>query len=250
MRLTTSFAAVVLALAGGCGSDGAAGTPDAPISCGVDACAPPADASTLDAAVVAPDAARDCTTLLEPGACLDCLEGACCDQLVACQADATCAGCLLAFDEATCLDGGAVEALLGDVSTCTDAATVGACAAACPSAATACNPVTSVECTDAGAVCDGDGAGGYVCYGPPNTLALCDVCPSDQDEWCGAGMTCGVDASCTRYCCDDGDCGTGTCDLTSAVEGVGTCRNAAGDGPACDAPAEAPSGGTCWLAAP
>ena len=94
------------------------------------------------------------------------------------------------------------------------------------------------------------GDGGYVCYGPPNTLALCDVCPSDQDEWCGAGMTCGLDALCTRYCCDDGDCGTGTCDLANAVEGVGTCRAADDSGPACDAPAEAPSAGSCWIDAP
>lgn len=240
LHLAALGVSLSLACGGGRGSAAADGAP------GLDAviAAPDAVVARPDAVIAAPDAAIACAALLEPAPCGDCVEVACCAELAACQADATCGACLVAYDPVTC---GVAGALLTAATTCADQAQAGGCAEAC-AGATACNPVTSAECTAAGAVCDLDGAGSYACFGPPNTLALCDACPSAADAWCGAGLTC-LDGVCARFCCGDEDCGTGTCDLTAAVQGVGVCLD--GDGAAaCDAPLEAPSGGACWNAPP
>ena len=64
------------------------------------------------------------------------------------------------------------------------------------------------------------GQNGYECYDPPNDQMLCQVC-GDVDGYCQGGSTC-VDI-CVKFCCDDGDCGTGTCDTTLIGDGVGIC---------------------------
>jgi hypothetical protein len=132
----------------------------------------------------------------------------------------------------------------------------------------ACNPVSGAPCDlSAGAACDAwflqpDGANqkfwGFRCYPPPNDAGLCEPCkdghPSaEQPRWCGAGLTCSAmgaptsgDGTCARYCCDDGDCGSGTC-LKGfyGTSGVGICL-ATSTTPSCDAPATSPSGGSCY----
>jgi hypothetical protein len=82
----------------------------------------------------------------------------------------------------------------------------------------ACNPVSGDPCNGGGGeACDGDGNGGYVCYGPPNDAKLCDMCDPANGVFCGNGLTCigdGTTGQCAKYCCADGDCGSGKCDLT------------------------------------
>ena len=86
-----------------------------------------------------------------------------------------------------------------------------------------CNPVTSTGCEDAGvgATCDlgDDGKGGsaFVCFPPPNDVALCGDCDNSNGPFCKPTMHCAPTASgfgCARFCCDDGDCTGGKCDLS------------------------------------
>jgi hypothetical protein len=84
-----------------------------------------------------------------------------------------------------------------------------------------CNPVTNEPCnTGAGEACDtvvdqdsGDVIG-FTCYPAPNDGLLCETCDTAAGEYCAGTMTCAGDETgqlCLRYCCDDGDCGSGTC---------------------------------------
>jgi hypothetical protein len=107
-----------------------------------------------------------------------------------------------------------------------------------------CNPTSAC---DFGA--DTNRQSTFVCYDPPppNTAGICASC-DDKTVACLGGFTC-LYGQCARYCCDDGDCGTGVCDPTNAF-GVGVCVTAVSvDGgmpaPACDAPATSPSLGKC-----
>lgn len=86
-----------------------------------------------------------------------------------------------------------------------------------------CNPVTSTGCEDAGvgATCDlgDDGKGGsaFVCFPPPNDVALCGTCDNSSGPFCKPTMHCAPTATgfgCARFCCDDTDCTGGKCDLT------------------------------------
>jgi hypothetical protein len=126
-----------------------------------------------------------------------------------------------------------------------------------------CNPVTSAGCVGAGTDCDIDfGSGFFVCYAPPNTVAVCGEC-SDDGSTCSAGLTCLLPAgaptpSCYRYCCTNTDCGPGgVCD-SALLDGslpvddprdtVGVCVTSTSvttQAPACSPPAIAPSGGSC-----
>lgn len=83
-----------------------------------------------------------------------------------------------------------------------------------------CNPVTNEGCS-AGAACDVEVNNmamtyKFVCYGPPNENEVCEECGSNDLGWCQGGMTCitvGDEGACSKFCCDDGDCGDyGTCD--------------------------------------
>jgi mono/diheme cytochrome c family protein len=78
-----------------------------------------------------------------------------------------------------------------------------------------CNPVTNEPCnTRAGEACDVYGFDGFKCYPAPNDRPICQACDETNGPWCLGGSTClGVDG-CAKYCCDDGDCGGGTCQKT------------------------------------
>ena len=94
----------------------------------------------------------------------------------------------------------------------------------------ACNPVTSSPCNgDAGEACDIAPDGGFQCFAPPppNSGTLCGTC-DDQTTACAPSTTCvtvdGGGGECARYCCTDGECGTGHCDTTALdVAPVGIC---------------------------
>jgi len=128
-----------------------------------------------------------------------------------------------------------------------------------------CNPVTNEPCA-LGEACDAaDNA--FVCFAEGNVGGLCEPCDSDAGEFCQGGLAC-VGTTCMRYCCTDADCGTGTCVKTDRqaapffdfAPDVGLCLveesgtggggGAGGggpvSGPGCDAPAEAPSMGSCY----
>lgn len=86
----------------------------------------------------------------------------------------------------------------------------------------ACNPVTNEGC-NANEACDISGMTGFACY-TDNTANLCQPCDQQDPSgpFCTEGTTCfrpdGTMSlgSCARYCCDDGDCGGGTCVKTAA----------------------------------
>ena len=76
-----------------------------------------------------------------------------------------------------------------------------------------CNPVTGAPCTT-GQACDtvyADGkVAGFQCYDPPNDVKICGACDGGNGPFCENTLHC-QGTSCQRYCCDDGDCGTGKC---------------------------------------
>jgi hypothetical protein len=97
-----------------------------------------------------------------------------------------------------------------------------------------CNPVTQSDCTGANNACDYnvDSAGnfiGFTCF--PNmmyTVAACGSCDPTYNNgpYCDKGFTClpidqaGMVGRCARYCCTDGDCGSGKCTITQGDAGV------------------------------
>ena len=99
-----------------------------------------------------------------------------------------------------------------------------------PDLTSECNPVTNEPCdTAAGEACDGlqveEGVFVFICYPPPNDGLLCDECDYSGGSFCAGTTTCaaagvptGTAGQCTRYCCSDADCGTGTC--VTEVDGV------------------------------
>ena len=88
-----------------------------------------------------------------------------------------------------------------------------------------CNPVTNEPCdTAAGEACDFAGPNAFACYGG-NEASLCEAC-DQENVFCFGTMTCDTEAGlCTKYCCSDGDCGTGTCQALGIAEApmLGTC---------------------------
>jgi hypothetical protein len=111
-------------------------------------------------------------------------------------------------------------------------------------------------CTGMGEACDLNSSGVFACFPPPNDAAMCAACSNANGPFCAPGFHCNEDANggkCAHYCCTDGDCGTGTCDMTSLMlpNGVGICLGkATGDAGAslasCDSPTTPPSGGSCY----
>jgi hypothetical protein len=91
-----------------------------------------------------------------------------------------------------------------------------------------CNPVTSSPCNiDAGESCDYQGPG-FHCYVPPpaNTAPICGTCDDNAGPACGPTGTCvpveGGAMACARFCCDNTDCGEGTC-TKGPGQAVGLC---------------------------
>jgi hypothetical protein len=194
--------------------------------------------------------ALTCTDILDPaGACGACVDAKCCDQVVACANDSDCVDCFngAAADPSICTASTVYQALYTceQTNSCVDP-----CTPVPPTSA--CNPVTSAECTTAGDSCDLASDQTYQCFDSA-TEALCAACDYSTPKYCAPGMFCLADdtgvGQCARYCCADTDCGTGTCDKTNFPGGVGICV-AAGDAgtpkPSCDAPKVSPSGGSCF----
>jgi hypothetical protein len=172
-----------------------------------------------------------CMGLGDPwGACGSCAERLCCDEL-----------------KPVVEDGGGVwDQALGEcaVGGCEDCATQAfptelACDApgvpqetgACVSigGALQCNPVTNEGCSGAGAACDIAGFGfNFVCWESGNVNDVCEPCGANDSDFCMPGLTC-VAGICSKYCCSDADCGSGTCatGVFGADPDLGVCS---GDG--------------------
>jgi hypothetical protein len=92
-----------------------------------------------------------------------------------------------------------------------------------------CDPITGWPCNVAeGEVCDYSNTGGrFQCYPGPNTAGFCGAC-GFLGPGCGVGFTCNYSDWCERHCCDDDDCGSGTCVLdyygNPNVAAVGFCQ--------------------------
>lgn len=198
-----------------------------------------------------------CEDLLVATPCFDCLETSCCEEVRSCIDDApdgTCSACVQGTAETdACLESETTVALfLCAVGKC-DAAcgetapapkcdapaeppSGGSCAAA--GEGVACNPLTNAECDGGGGeVCDYDTTG-FRCFPGPNELDVCEPCGGEAG-FCGPGLSCfrnvlisptGVELTgvCARACCDDEDCGGGTCaaKVTAGAAKVGVCLEA------------------------
>ncbi|MBK8256255.1 MAG: hypothetical protein IPK82_26760 [Polyangiaceae bacterium] len=173
---------------------------------------------------------QNCDGLLpDPNDCGLCVQDQCCAELVACTDDAECNDCLTNPDAdpnvcaanshltaindcaaALCSDvcggGGGAEPACDAPAT---PPSMGACVTIGTPAGNECNPITNEGCDGAaGAACDAS-QDGFTCYPDGNTQDLCMECGVSGSDYCKGGMTCV--GKCARYCCDDADCGTGTC---------------------------------------
>lgn len=170
--------------------------------------------------------------------CSLCAEGSCCPELDACLNDANCGACVSGQGGTACDTDALVTALTGCLDT--------SCATECAPPPNECNPITNEGCdTAAGEACDFGQS--LTCYPAPNDVALCGACDAAMGPFCQAGSTCALNNQCTKFCCTDADCGTGKCDLTLTGDVFGLCTLANDNMmPSCDAPAMAPSMGTCF----
>lgn len=185
--------------------------------------------------------AGDCSMFfMNPNACGTCTQDKCCTELLDCQKDAECNDCLTNpnADPATCNANAQIKA----IGTCqTDS-----CMTECTPAQ--CNPITNDMCDSAaGEACDLS-QNGYGCFPAPNDVKICGTCDNMKGPFCEAGNHC-IGTQCAHYCCDDGDCGTGTCNKDILKDPmVGVCVDKAdATKPACDAPAVSPSKGSCFM---
>ncbi len=187
----------------------------------------------------------DCAGLTNGSECGLCVEEKACPEFFVCNEDIDCSDCL---------SGAGTDCENNDLLTALNDAITANCDAEC-TAKSECNPVTNEGCPDAGSACDLGSGGVFVCFGPPNDVALCGACSNQNGPFCSPTMHCNEDANggkCARYCCGDGDCGTGTCDMASLMlpNGIGVCVGMDMGAPtlaSCDAPAEAPSMGSCFM---
>ncbi|UQA56827.1 hypothetical protein [Polyangium aurulentum] len=198
-------------------------------------------------------APTSCQGLFFSPGCDSCLQGTCCGALGACNASNACMnGCVFGESPSPpACSMGETKELLDALGTCM----TGACKAEC--LFDRCNPITSNGCPMAEAACDLVYPGMFVCLGfGASPAPLCGPCDNLEGPYCGPGLRCHhKSGTCARYCCSDADCGTGRCELDPmlafgspilvAGDNVGVCVTMDGTGPACDAPAVSPSGGTC-----
>jgi hypothetical protein len=97
----------------------------------------------------------------------------------------------------------------------------GSCVTVGGSAQSTCNPLTGTGCST-GTFCDYDPTGShYQCVPvqhPPTGASVCAACTYDGN--CGPGMVCNNNGPtpgiCLALCCTPADCGTGTCNTSSA----------------------------------
>jgi hypothetical protein len=179
----------------------------------------------------------DCKEFWQAGACGTCMESKCCAETAACKVDSACVACLQnqSCDPSTVPTANALAVCYqgscgtecggggGSIDPACDAPAVAPSNGSCI-AATPCNPVTNAGCdTAAGEACDfGEGTNGFQCYPAPNDGALCGACNAQAGQYCQGTMVCGG-TKCARFCCNDGDCGTGKCDKTVTEAEVGLC---------------------------
>ena len=155
--------------------------------------------------------------IAKPTTCTTCVSGACCADLAACDGIPNCVDCFFGvqMDQKLC-GTPAITAASEKLFHCTE------CECGDECLPKSCNPVTNAPCdTAAGESCD-FGSDGFVCYPAPNDAKLCEECDQSNGPYCAPGHTCLEDGGCAKYCCDDGDCGTGTCQLYKDLQ-VGTC---------------------------
>ena len=170
--------------------------------------------------------APSCADPIFPGngaICDQCIRDHCCAPAVACLGEAACAECVRAHDPDVC---GAVGQEFYDFNQCWATYCAGeACfpGVDCNAPVTApsggscftfgvndqCNPITADGCNP-GDSCLASSAGFY-CAGYPVSHGLCEACDNPTGIVCGPMYSCFFNTSCARYCCNDGDCGGGTC---------------------------------------
>lgn len=139
----------------------------------------------------------------------------------------------------------------------------GSSASGAGGSAPTCDPFKGTPCKP-GHSCDIDLDGLPHCFPPPSGAMLCGTCGVDPGDggtadYCGVGLTCLDSNKCAAFCCDDADCGTGTCDKTFLGNpSIGVCTDGAvipdaGAGqpateyqPACKVPVPLPSKGACY----
>jgi hypothetical protein len=229
---------------------------DAPIAC--DGSSGPVPSGSGATGVSGTGAGPPCGGTIA-GECGACAEAGCCAELITCTSDPGCVDCIndpavVGSPSATCAVVDSTSARRSDALTgCIAAAQCpgdpclvnpqpppncdppipapsdGACAAGL-----GCNPITSEGCdTAAGEVCDLAGGGTFACAPQGYANLVCSGCGATR--WCGVGGTC-YGALCARFCCDDGDCGTGEC----SFEALGTSSSPVG---ICVQPSGAPTSG-------
>jgi hypothetical protein len=257
-RFRTGCGAVIRVLGPGTFEDDACCYPveeadeDAPVACSSGSSGPVPSGSGA-AGVSGAGAGPPCGGTI-PGECGACTEAGCCAELITCTSDPGCVDCindpsLVGAPSATCAAVASSSARRSDALTgCIAAAqcpgdpclvnpepapncdppvpapSAGACAASLP-----CNPITSEGCnTGLGEVCDLAGVGVFACSTQGYANLTCSGCGATR--WCGVGGTC-YGALCARFCCDDGDCGTGECSfvaLGASSSPVGICVQPSG----------------------
>ncbi len=96
-----------------------------------------------------------------------------------------------------------------------------------------CNPVTGAGCAS-GKTCEWY-SGSYQCVAAISPKKLCEACSGPGD--CASGSSCMFGKVCSRFCCDDSECGAGKCVKLDGPAGVcAVAPNTSVDG-----------GGTCDL---
>ena len=97
----------------------------------------------------------------------------------------------------------------------------------------ACNPVTGEPCGNLACdhwIANGEDVG-YQCVNagwatqpdPGPAPVLCEACDATKPMRCANTLGCLTSGRCARYCCDDDDCGGGSCDKDGVLGGVGVC---------------------------
>jgi hypothetical protein len=124
----------------------------------------------------------------------------------------SCFECLLGTQTTPSIcDAADIKAAIAAVNACAE----GCCYLVCDTPVIPCNPVTNAPCnTGNGEACEpGSGGTGYQCFVEPTDEGLCEMCDGSM-FFCQGGDVCLPDGGCAKYCCDDGDCGSGYCDKT------------------------------------
>ena len=165
-------------------------------------------------------------------ACNTCMEENCCAQTSACLASPSCYECVTTRSDRACagLDQAFFDFNQCWAEHCTSPISLCAAKPACDAPATApsagacfqmttnddCNPITNAGCAPT-EYCTFSSAGSY-CRQQNQNQAVCQVCDNTLPLECAPGLHCTFAGECGRWCCDDGDCGSGTCIYSQLVD--------------------------------